>query len=73
MTDEVTMHKQSEARGRGATYWRLRLAGWLERRRQMLLLTAAIGLAAMAAVGARGYISDQIALETAAFSFCQEP
>ncbi len=63
MTDEVTMHKQSEARGRGATYWRLRLAGWLERRRQMLLLTAAIGLAAMAAVGARGYISDQIALE----------
>ena len=48
---------------RGAAYWRLRLAGWLKRRRQMLLLTAAIGLGAMAAIGARGYISDQIALE----------
>ncbi len=50
-------------RTRGTAYWRTRLAGWLKRRRQMLLLTTAIGLGAMAAFGARGYISDQIAIE----------
>ena len=46
-----------------AARWRARLAGWIRRRRQALLLTAAIGLGAMAAFGARGYISDQIAIE----------
>ncbi|MCX7272649.1 MAG: Flp pilus assembly protein CpaB [Burkholderiales bacterium] len=50
--------------------WRDRVAawpalwvGWARRRRQPLLLAAALGLGAVAVFGGRGYIGEQIALE----------
>jgi pilus assembly protein CpaB len=42
---------------------RERVATLLRRRRQTMLLLAAIGLGTVAAFGARGYISEQIAIE----------
>ena len=49
--------------GERATRWRGGLGGLLRRRRQTLLLLAAIALGSVAAFGARGYISEQIAIE----------